>query len=50
MYMCKKLKLVDIIFFPLNPENVNVSSYYLVDLLEAALTPWLHRSTPAKST
>lgn len=49
MYMCKKLKLVDIIFFPLNPENVNVSSYYLVDL-EAALTPWLHRSTPAKST
>lgn len=37
-------------YFFLNPENVRFSRNYLVDLLEAALTPWRHRSTPVKST
>lgn len=31
-------------------KNVHVSSDFLVDLLEAALTPLRHRSTPAKLT
>lgn len=43
MYMCKKLKLVDIIFFFLNLENVNVLSYYFVDFFEVVLILWLYR-------